>query len=149
MKSKYLIICDTAEVAFVEVDETVDTLQTLQVLVNGRLDYVPCQRTFVGLDCWFNDEFSFYPEMLPNIVASYETNTYLQGLVVIARSNEEGKTISLTSEDVKLLESNLDITDRVVTLEEVAEMHAAIKAEYTARQAAERATKQTTDTEEN
>lgn len=71
------------------------TLDGLQELVGG---YIECIRLKPGVDLWINDEGRING-MPPN---RWVSGTAIHGVMVLARSTDEGSTVSVTDEDVDM-----------------------------------------------
>lgn len=105
---KFLFVTDFGDAHIVESGE--NTLETLQRLVDGRVDVVVCdgsQPTVNGMDCWVNDEGLFRGDFGINLVASILSGRQLVGPAVFTRSDDQGATIGLTERDIT------NLTDRV------------------------------------
>jgi hypothetical protein len=93
--------------------DTESTLQTLQTLVEG---YVQCvsadpHETGITADIWINEEGLYQPTFAINLLASAFTRQQIVGPAVIARSNTEGETIGLTTDDLTAITSQGLVVD--------------------------------------
>ena len=126
---KHLVVTDTGWATIVEGSDN-DSLSDLQKMVNGLITYVPCQKTWHGLDCCVNEDGDFRPELYPNYVASYECNYPLVGVAVINRSNSQGETIGLTDDDIQNIKRVLDVDEKIHTPQDIVKYNEQRKVEY-------------------
>jgi len=82
-----------------EVVEIEHKLENVQALVGGMLEVVPVGD---GVDVWCNEEFLMLYEAQPNRVVQHVGGYPVQihGPFFVARTNDDGDTVSLTDTDV-------------------------------------------------
>jgi uncharacterized pyridoxamine 5'-phosphate oxidase family protein len=81
----------------IEVTTVKSDYREMQTIVGGPIGVMQLDH---GIDMWYNDEFLFDNEANPNIIVE---NTVIQGTVFFASHNEDGDSISLTTEQIDLV----------------------------------------------
>jgi hypothetical protein len=91
-----------------------NTLEELQKIVGGYIEIPPLSRVFAenGIDVIINEEGKFIEGLKPEIaILDSETGRILDlvyGNCIFASHDEEGETVSLTEEQIKIVEEELD-----------------------------------------
>lgn len=111
-------------------DEKGGTLDLLQTLVEGLVQYVPADRDFLGFDAdvWVNEEGLFREDFCMNVLASVIVGTTIVGPAVIALSDSNGETLGLTDEQIDTLGGRMVIRrgkdDSGYNVEQLSELRA-------------------------
>ena len=111
MKIKTLVLSNGE----LEVREIGNELKDLQEIVGGYIEIPPLSKVFAenGIDVIINEEGKLINGMKPEIaIVSGETTQILDiiyGNCIFASHDEEGETVSLTAEQMEIVEEELDI----------------------------------------
>lgn len=114
--TRFLYVSEFGDVIPVEHTEET-TLRTLQMLVQGYVQVVNANPDTLGFDAdiWVNEDGLAEPTFLPNMLASHFAGQSLVGPAVIARYDDDGTTVGLSDDDLKLLSRSLMVESETWT----------------------------------
>lgn len=143
MNNYYLYINEFFQASKVRTDTHDSSLEIMQIAVDGFVTYVVGEHNGIKYDIWVNDEGLYRNDFYVNDLASSLYGLQqLVGPALIAKSDDEGKTIPLTNEEIENLQTGfmnfrgeqIPISDHILFMGDAYSIDVLAKATETVRE---------------